>query len=254
MLSFETGEHTDCDGISRRDLLRVGGLGAFGLTLPGILQAEARAETLGKKKKETSCIVLWMGGGPSQLETFDPKPNAPQEIRGAFGAIPTKVKGIHISETLPKLAGQMDKFSIIRSVTSPDGTHETATHYMLSGYPFNPAIEYPAVGSVLARERGFQNSMPPYAFMGGLPFNHGYAGYMGAIYNPFMINGDPQNPGFSVQDVSPPNGVDLIRLDRRRRMRDALDGWQRNKLLQQRHPHSMVQSRYRLVMHVPHHL
>ena len=131
MLSFETGEHTDCDGISRRDLLRVGGLGAFGLTLPGILQAEARGETLGKKKKEMSCIVLWMGGGPSQLETFDPKPNAPQEIRGAFGAIPTKVKGIHISETLPKLAGQMDKFSIIRSVTSPDGTHETATHYML---------------------------------------------------------------------------------------------------------------------------
>ena len=232
MFEIELGKHTDCDGLSRRDFLRVGALTAFGLSMPGLLAAQAdtaKAATGAKAKRDVSIILLWMGGGPSQLETFDPKPDSPQEIRGPMGAIPTNVKGIHIGESLPKLAKQMHKYSILRSVTSPDGTHETATHYLLTGYPFNPAIEYPAYGSVLAREKGFQNGLPPYTLLGGLPFNHGYGGYMGAVYNPFMINGDPNNANFSVQDVAPPAGVDVVRLDRRRRLREALDNWQRQK-------------------------
>ncbi len=228
MFDIETGLTQTCDGITRRQLMRVGALSAFGLTMPGMLKAQAddKAPT---PKREMACILLWMGGGPSQIDTFDPKPNAPQEVRGPFKAIATNVAGIQISEHLPTLAKQMDKFSIIRSVTSPDGNHETATHYLLTGYPFNPAVEYPAYGSVIAREGGYQNGMPPYTLMHGLPFNHGYGGYMGAAYNPFLIGGDTNSPNFSVRDVAPPNNVDVVRMDRRRLLRDSLDNWQKGK-------------------------
>ena len=144
MLDIGLGQHTDWDGISRRNLLRVGGLSALGLTLPGLLKARADGSPAkprtGSSKQDIAIILLWMGGGPSHIDTFDPKPDATQEIRGPFKALATNVSGIQISEHLPKLAKQMDKFSIVRSVTSPDGTHETATHYLLTGYPFNPAI------------------------------------------------------------------------------------------------------------------
>ena len=232
MLDIDFGQHTDCDGISRRDFLRVGGLSALGLTLPGLLRADAvQAATAPQpaSKRDVAIILLWMGGGPSHIDTFDPKPEATQEIRGPFKAIGTNVAGIQLSEHLPKLAKQMDKFSIIRSVTSPDGTHETATHYLLTGYPFNPAIECPGYGSVIAREKGFQNAMPPYTMFGSMPNMHGGGGYMGAVYNPFVINGDPNNANFSVQDVAPPSGVDAIRMDRRHLLRDSLDTWQRDK-------------------------
>ncbi len=227
MFDIEMGKHLECDGVTRRDFLRVGSLAALGISMPELLRAEALKTKPGKR--EPACILLWMGGGPSQLDTFDPKPDAPQEIRGSFGTVPTNLKGIRISEHLPKLAKQLDKYSILRSVTSPDGTHETATHYLLTGYPFNPAVEMPAYGSVIGREKGFQNGMPPYALMGGLPFGHGHAGYMGSVYNPFNINGDPSSKDFSVQDVTPPNGVDVLRMDRRRLMREALDNWQKDK-------------------------
>src|ERR1041384_4755421 len=190
MLDLELGKHIDCDGISRRDFLRVGGLAALGLTLPGFLRA---AEAMPKPHKDVSCILLWMGGGPSHIDTFDPKPQAPQEIRGVFGAIPTNVSGIQLSDKRPKLAKQMDKFSIIRSCTSPDGSHETASHYLLTGYPGNPTITYPAYGSVLAREKGAQEGMPPYIMFGGYQFGYGGAGYMGPQFNPFTINGDPNS-------------------------------------------------------------
>ncbi len=229
MFEIELGAYRDCDGLTRRDFIRVGSLAALGLTLPGLL--EAHADTIGgaARKQDVACILLWMGGGPSHIDTFDPKPDAPQEIRGAFGAIPTNVSGIRISEHLPKLAQQMDKFSILRSVTSPDTTHETATHYLLTGYPFNPAVEYPGYGAVVAREKGFKNSMPPYAMFGSPPNGHGGGGYMGTVYNPFLIGGDPNDSHFSVNDVSPPAGVDRIRLERRRVLRQALDNWQRDK-------------------------
>ncbi len=228
MLDIETGTTQTCDGITRRQLMRVGALSAFGLSMPGLLKAHADDKTPAPKQ-EMACILLWMGGGPSQIDTFDPKPNAPQEVRGAFKPIGTNIAGIQICEHLPTLAKQMDKFSIIRSVTSPDGNHETATHYLLTGYPFNPAVEYPAYGSVIAREKGYRNGLPPYTFMHGLPFNHGYGGYMGAAYNPFLIGGDTNDPNFSVRDVTAPNGVDVVRMDRRRLLRDSLDNWQKGK-------------------------
>ncbi len=223
MFDLQLGKHTDCDGITRRDFLRVGGLTALGLTLPDFLKMASATPG----KKDVACILLWMGGGPSHIDTFDPKPDAPSEIRGEFKAIPTNVNGIQLSDQLPKLAKQMDKFSILRSVTSPDASHETATHYLLTGYPGNPTVTYPAYGSVLAREKGPQEGMPPYIMFGGYQFGYGGAGYMGPQYNPFNINGDPNNPGFTVKDVSPPNGVDLERIGRRKNILEALDTFQR---------------------------
>jgi hypothetical protein len=235
MFDFEIAQHTDCDGVTRRDFLRVGGLATLGLTLPGFLKMAQAARADSKKPgKDVSCILLWMGGGPSHIDTFDPKPEAPQEIRGEFKAIPTNVSGIQISEKLPKLAQQMDKFSILRSVTSPDGTHETATHYLLTGYPFSPAIEYPGYGSVYAREKGAQYGMPPYISFGGLQNGHGGGGYMGSVYNPFNIMGDPNNDGFRVEDVAPPNGVDMERVDRRRAILQELDTFQKKVETQQK--------------------
>jgi hypothetical protein len=231
--------HRCCDGIKRRDLLQIGALSALGLTLPDWLRmraAQASDLTPGpfptreggtRNPSDIACILLWMNGGPSHIDTFDPKPEAPQEIRGEFGVIPTKLKSVYLSEHLPKLAQEIDKYSILRSVTSPDGSHETATHYLLTGYPGNPAVSYPSYGSVVARERGYKTALPPYALMGGYPFGYGGAGYMGPVYNPFSVGGDPNSKNFSVQDVTPPAGVDMARIDRRRAMLAALDTFQR---------------------------
>jgi len=229
MFEMELGENRTCDGVTRRDFLSVGALTALGLTMPDLLRAQAEASKKGTPKRDVACILLWMEGGPSQIDTFDPKPEASSEYRGPFGTIPTKIPGIRFSEHLPKLAQNLDKFSVLRSVTSPDANHETATHYLLTGYPFNPSIEYPGYGAVLAREKGFQGAMPPNVHVGGLPFLHGNGGYMGAVYNPFMIGGDPNSNGFSVRDVSPPNGLDISRFNRRKGFRDTLDQWQKDK-------------------------
>jgi Protein of unknown function (DUF1501) len=222
MFEITTGRHRTCDGITRRDALRVGALGFFGLTLPNVLQLQARADDA----RDVNCILLWLNGGPSHIDMFDPKPDAPAEIRGEFGVVETNVKGTRISDQLPRLAKQADRYSILR-VTSPDSGHETATSYLLSGYKFTPSVVYPAYGSVVAREKGFRNGLPPYAHLGGLPFGYGTAGYMGSVYNPFEISGDPNSKKFSVRDVTPPGGVDLARIERRRNVLTAIDDYQR---------------------------
>lgn len=226
MIQFATTPTTrTCDGILRRDVLRVGALTAFGLTLPGILRAEARAGA--KRTASPSCILLWMNGGPSHIDSFDPKPEAPAEIRGEFKSIPTSIPGVHFTEHLPRLAKRLDKFSVLRSVTSPENGHERATHDLLSGYRFTPALSYPSYGSVVVRERGDTGEMPGYVLLGNYPFNYGGAGYMGAQYNPFQVTGDPNRDAFRVRDVSLPNGFSLSRVERRRAMLAAVDTFQR---------------------------
>lgn len=222
----------NCNGISRRNFLRVGAVGACGLTLPSLLQAEARASAAGTPSKDVNVILIWLDGGPSHIDMFDPKPEAPVEIRGEFGAVETNVKGIRISDQLPLLAKQMDKFSILR-ITSPDSSHGTGNHYFLSGWKFTPAITYPSYGAVYAREKGFRNGMPPYAIVNGVGQYTG-GGYLGAMNNPFNVGGDPNSDGFSVKDVTPPGGVNLDRVARRRGVLDAVDQFQREGELAQR--------------------
>jgi hypothetical protein len=209
-----------CDGVSRRDFLKIGTLGLTGLTLPEFLQARAAAAAP-RPEKAKAVILLWMGGGPSHIDTFDPKPDAPVDWRGEFGAISCKGADFQVSEHLPKLAEMGDKFSILRSVTHPEGAHERGTTYMLTGYRQIPGFEYPGFGSVVAKEKGWQKNLPPYVAIPGVIGDAG-PGYLGAEGSPFGA-GDPGASNYQVRDVLLPQGVDEGRLGRRREFLQAAD-------------------------------
>src|SRR3954453_1707622 len=161
MFTFLTGSSPDCSGVSRRSFLQVGGLATFGLTLPQFLQAKQDAEKSQAPAKAVSCILLWMQGGQSHIDTFDPKPDAPAEVRGEFNTISTTLPGIRVSEHLPCLARQTNKFSIIRGHDPKNGSQGTADHLMISGHTFNASLAFPCFGSVVARERGYPGAMFP---------------------------------------------------------------------------------------------
>jgi hypothetical protein len=217
-----------CRGPSRRDLLRVGLLSAWGLGLEDLLRARAVARE-GKPAtgpgKAKACILIWLAGGPSHIDTFDPKPEAPKEYRGEFKPIDTAVAGVKISEVFPKLAKEFDKLTLIRGVTSPEGDHDRAAHHMLTGYRPSPALVYPSYGSVVAKARGFGGStLPPYVAVPDAPL-FSSSGYLTPAFDPFSVGGDPNQDGFRVRDLTPPDRVTLERLLRRRDMVKALDGF-----------------------------
>src|SRR5208282_6020539 len=167
------------------------------------LELRARASAV-HTTNEVSCILLWLQGGISHIDSFDPKPQAPQEIRGEFGAIATNVPGIMLCDPLPKLAQHQDKYSILRSLNPRNGSHGVADAYMMTGHPFNQALTYPAFGAVVAKEEGDRNAMPPYVQLGtsiDLKYGGGAAGFLGDQYNPFVLPGDASNPSYSVRDV-----------------------------------------------------
>jgi hypothetical protein len=227
MFEVKSRASRSCDGVTRRDVLRVGSLAAFGLGLPGLLRAEARNAPQGSG--EVSCILVWLQGGLSHIDSFDPKPEAPSEIRGEFGVIGTNVPGIQLTEHLPKLAQHQDKYSILRSLNPRNGSHGVADAYMMSGHAFSQALTYPAFGAVVAKEKGDRESMPPYVQIGtniDMRFGGGVAGFLGDQYNPFVLPGDASSPSFTVRDVSLPGGIDRARFDRRRRVLEAVDTWQ----------------------------
>lgn len=227
MFDLTFGKSNNCEGITRRDLIKIGGLGAFGLGLPGILKAQAAvAEKTGTSVEDVNVIIIYLDGGPSHIDMFDPKPEAPAEIRGEFGAVKTNVPDIIISDKLPKLAQVMDKYSIIKG-TQPIAGHGLANEFMLTGYKPGPGNKYPSYGSVYGRVKGYRNDLPPYAVIGG-PTRGVTAGYMGSQYNPFNVGGDPNAKNFSVKDVTPPKGVTLDRIDRRSKILRALDRFQKS--------------------------
>ena len=229
MFDLVHGAHRSCDGISRRNFLRVGSLTALGLSLPDLLRAKAEAAGRSSKGQEVSCILLWLQGGISHIDSFDPKPESPAEVRGEFGAIATNVPGISLCDPLPMLAQHQDKYSILRSLNPRNGSHGVADAYMMSGHPFNPALTFPSYGAVISREKGDRNSMPPYVQVGtniDQRFGGGVAGLLGDQYNPFVLPGDASSPGFSVRDVTLPGGVDRDRFNRRMKVLDAVDTWQ----------------------------
>ena len=231
MLNIITGTTADCSGVSRRQFLRIGGLSALGLSLPGFLRLQHLAAAAGTKpKKDVNCILLWMQGGPSHHDTFDPKPDAPAEVRGEFGTIPTTLPGVRFTEHLLHLARQTDKFSIIRGHDPKNGSHGFADHLMLSGHRPNPSLVYPTYGSVVAKERGYRNGIFPFVQLGRYidrRFNGGVAGILGDQYNPFEVDEDPSAPAFKVRDLSLANGPDRARLERRYQMLTELDHYQR---------------------------
>ena len=229
MLDLTLGLNRSCDRVTRRDVLKVGSLAALGLSLPGLLQLRAQAAAAASQP-ETSCILIWLQGGISHIDSFDPKPQAPEEIRGEFGAIATNVPGITLCDPLPKLAQHQDKYSILRSLNPRNGSHGVADAYMMSGHPFNQSLTYPAYGAVVAKEQGDRRAMPPYVQLGtsiDQRFGGGVAGFLGDQYNPFVLPGDASSPSFSVRDVVLPGGVDRNRFQHRMKVLRAVDTWQR---------------------------
>jgi len=223
MLDLITGRTSDCSGISRRSFLRVGSLAALGLSLDAYLRVQA-AQPI-RDRRKVNCILLWMQGGPSHHDTFDPKPEAPVEVRGEFGTIPTTLSGVHIAEHLPLLARNTDKFSIIRGHDPRNGSHGVADHLMMSGHKFNASLTYPCFGSVIAKQRGYVNGLMPFVQLGRAidrRFNGGVAGFLGDEFNPFEVPDDPSRPNFTVRDLSVADAA-RARLERRYAMLEQAD-------------------------------
>ncbi len=228
----KTSVESPCRGPIRRDLLRAGllGLGGLCLGLDDLLRLRAHASETGQARpsKVKNCILIWLAGGPSHLDTFDPKPDAPADVRGLFKPIETAQPGLWISEVFPKLAKVMDRVTLIRGVTSPEADHDRAAHHLLTGYRPSPALVYPGHGSVVAKVRESQRTaLPPYVAVPDAPI-FSSSGYLTPAYDPFAVLGDPNSPTFRVRDLTPPDRLTLDRLRRRREMVRSLDAFARD--------------------------
>jgi len=217
-----------CNGASRRSFLRVGGVGA--LSLPMLLKAEAAAKQsqpvkARKGARAKSVILVYLGGGLSHHDSFDPKPDAPAEIRGNYKTIPTSVAGLSISEKLPLLAKQMDKLTLVRSGSHNNDHHETATNWVLSGRFGTPFGDYPAIGAVAAHDFGFEATLPPYVAIPKNPsftWELGKSAFLGGRYESFKA-GDPNQKDFKVQDLTS-GSLTTRKVERRESLLKAVDG------------------------------
>jgi Protein of unknown function (DUF1501) len=221
----------NCESTTRRDCLRLGLSTLIGGGLVDALRVRAQAAI--PSARPTSCILIWMDGGPSHYETFDPKPGAPAEIRGKFGAIATKIPGIQFSEPMKRLAGIADKIAIVRSIRHDQGNHGAGNHYMMTGAPTRIPVGcgafvsfHPSMGAVTAHERGANGGLPPYFSIPSMTRSGG-PNFLGARYAPFVVPDDPNSASFRVRDVAPPRGLGDTRVDGRRDLRDRLDHFRR---------------------------
>ena len=230
MLDLWLGLNRSCDRVTRRDVLRVGSLSGTRLEPAGLLAAPGTG--FGRPELARGVVHLDLAARrvSAIIDSFDPKPHGPEEIRGEFATIATNVPGIAVCDPLPKLAQHQDKYSILRSLNPRNGSHGVADAYMMSGHPFNPSIIYPAYGAVVAREQGDRNAMPPYVQMGtqiDQRFGGGVAGFLGDQFNPFVLPGDASSPNFAVRDVVLPGGVDRDRFQHRMKVLQRVDTWQK---------------------------
>ncbi|MEE2827089.1 MAG: DUF1501 domain-containing protein [Planctomycetota bacterium] len=226
-----------CDGTTRRHFVRVGGLTALGLGLGKFFQLQRatasepwnRFPSTGSAK---SCILIWLDGGASHLDTWDPKPLAPAEVRGPFNSIGTSLPGVRLSEHMPKTAKLLDKLALIRSVTSPFGVHNFAAQYLLTGYQPTPAIEYPVIGSVVAHLRDANAVLPANIAIPHLISRDAAAlgnGFLPNRTKHFSLGSDPGRKDYQVRDLDFYQGLDISRLDRRRKMVQALNEYGHRK-------------------------
>lgn len=228
MLSHLSTLFRDCEGIHRREMLKIGILGGLGLGLPELFLSRAFAKE--RSEKETNCIIIWTRGGTSHHDTFDPKPDAPQSVRGEYGVISTAVPGVKFTDILPRMARNLKRYALMRSWNPKNAGHGVADQYVLSGHPVNPALIYPTYGSIVAQQKGFKTKIPPFVQLGDQvdrTNGGGTAGYLGQQYNPFEIHANPNVEKFNVRDITPPPGVDNARIGRRRGMLDKIDSLQR---------------------------
>ena len=224
MLQLDLPGSRTCDGMNRRGFLRIGSLAFGGLSLAHWASQNSPGAEGARPKK--AVIQVWLAGGPSHIDMYDLKPAAPLEYRGEFRPIPTNVSGIEIGEHLPKQARLMDKMAIVRSAFHTNAGHGMGSQWMLTGW--QPTIEvsnniYPACGSVVSNLKGANSDgMPAYV---NLPrsLGLGKAAYLGASYNPFAPEDDPNNAGFQVRNLKLNSRMDLARLENRRSLLSQVD-------------------------------
>jgi hypothetical protein len=227
MLTILGRQFTTCDGIDRRNALRIGTLALGGLTLPDLLRHRAAAAEGGEPVRKTSVIFVELAGGPTQFETYDPKPSSPQEYRGPFGVVATNVPGVHLSELMVRQAEIMDKLAIIRSIHHDSSSHGTSSHLTQTGYYLrnrqNRDNEMPCIGSVASRIRGANTQgLPSFvSLQRGMRF--GNAAYIGRAYNPFVVTSDPSRSNFAVGNLGLAKGMANTRLTDRRSLLIQVD-------------------------------
>jgi len=218
MLCLEGRRVAVGEGVTRRDFLHAGSLASLGLTLSNFstLGALGAVDT----RNETRCIFLLLVGGPSQLDTWDVKPEAPSEIRGPYKAIATNVSGIRISQLFPRMAGQAHRFALVRSFYHKNAQHEAAQQWVQTGRPLLPGLSYPPVGSVVNALGRSGGELPDYVLLSGRAQS---AGFLGKSREPFLIPSDPSDPTFRVRDLVPPEYISALRVDRRQSFRQLVD-------------------------------
>src|SRR5438067_5003562 len=208
-----------CQGISRRGFVQAGFLGAMGLGWPDLLRAQALDKAQGKRQR--AVILLWLWGGPSHLDTFDPKPEAPIDYRGPFRAIGTNVAGIQVCEYLPELAKRADKYALIRALHHETNDHGIAGTIGLTGRAATAGRVLPNIGSAVARIKGYRPPLSTFVTV-GRPLHQGHrpiqgegGGILGSAYDPFRIEYD-EIAGIQIRDLTPPEQINSARLERSR--------------------------------------
>ncbi len=215
---------TFCDGQTRRSFLRAGFLSLGGLTLPQLLQARAEADAVAKK---TSVIYIELTGGPTQFETYDPKPEAPSEYRGPLGIVKTNLPGVHFSELMREQAKVADKLAIIRSIHHSSSSHDTSSHLTQTGYykigRKGGKNSFPAIASTTAMLKGANGlGVPPYVSI-ARAMRNGRSSFLGNAYDPFIADGDPNKDDFEINNLDLLPELALQRVNDRKGLLDALD-------------------------------
>lgn len=230
-----------CDGMGRREMLRVGGLGAFGLSLPHLLQAVASGGTAASPRRAKSCIVLFLMGGPPQHSTWDPKPTAPKEVRGDFAPISTSVPGIQFCELFPHSAQVADRMAVLRAVSSNDNAHSSSGYYMLTGQPHapmnfenaNPGFpnDSPNIGSIVRKLVPDRGSLPSSIRLPHRIFNTDGsiwpgqdAGFLGRSVEPWLLNCKPADDAFRIEELALTADMSDQRLAGRRSLLERVNG------------------------------
>ena len=217
-----TNRHSHfCNGVSRRNFIRVGALAPLGLSLPQLMAADAGS----RPARAKSVILIFLGGGLSHHDSFDMKPEAVEQIRGKYKSIATTVTGLNICELLPKTAQVMHKLTLVRSGTHENDHHETATNWVLSGRFGTPFGDHPAIGAVVAHEAGFSGAVPPYVAVPKNPsftWELGKSVWLGGRCESFKA-GNPNEANYRVRDLSSPAGLTPQTLQRRKTLLAAVD-------------------------------
>jgi hypothetical protein len=255
MLGLRASGTRLCDGLTRREWLRAGGLTAFGLSLPGLLEARAQAgpapggTSFGKAK---SCIVLFHLGGPPQHDTWDPKPDAPAEIRGELKSMPTKIPGLRVGELMPRTAGLVDRLCILRAVSTDDNAHSSSGYWMLTGVPHQPTNsedskpgapnDWPCLAALVQRLRPSRGGLPASITLpdhiwnnGGLSWPGQDGGFLGRSADPWLIHCDPNTADFEIPGLALTPDIPARRMHERlsllKQVNHRLDAVERSEAL-----------------------